>query len=117
MSDVRRTEGWGDHDADCCRSRCGTWPMSVPHVATFLGWARDGIGPICGQRKRSEFLAPAFFGSVGGTPDAGLVLDDDVMNLKGDWEFSAQNRPEGWNVWLTFSLSSAPSASPPPAVH
>jgi hypothetical protein len=54
---------------------------------------------------------------VGGTPDAGLVLDDDVMNLKGDWQFSAQNRPEGWNVWLTFSLSSAPSASPPPAVH
>jgi hypothetical protein len=92
--------------------------MSVPRVATFLGWARDGIRPICGQRKRSEFLAPGLLRQlVGGTPDAGLVLDDDVMNLKGDWEFAAQNRPEGWIVWLTFSLSSAPSASPPPAVH
>jgi hypothetical protein len=38
------------------------------------------------------------------------------VNLKGYWEFAAQNRPEGWNAWLTFSLSSAPSASPPPMV-
>jgi hypothetical protein len=35
------------------------------------------------------------------------------VNLKGYWEFAAQNRPEGWNAWLTFSLSAAPSASPP----
>jgi hypothetical protein len=91
--------------------------MSVPRVATFLGWARDDISPICGRRKRSEFLAPGLLRQlVGSTPDAGLVLDDDVMNLKGDREFAAQNRPEGWNAWLTFSLSSAPSASPPPAV-
>jgi hypothetical protein len=90
ICDARRTEGWGDHDADCCRSRCGTWSMSVPRVATFLGWARDDIGPIC-DRKRSEFLAPGLLRQlVGGTPDAGLVLDDDVMNLKGDWEFAAQ---------------------------
>ncbi len=25
-------------------------------------------------------------------------------NLKGYWEFDAQNRPEGWNVWLTVSI-------------
>jgi hypothetical protein len=29
------------------------------------------------------------------------------VNLKGYWEFAAQNRAEGWNVWLTFALSPA----------
>jgi hypothetical protein len=34
------------------------------------------------------------------------------LNLKGYWEFEAENRPEAWNVWLTFALS--PAAAPPP---
>jgi hypothetical protein len=29
------------------------------------------------------------------------------LNLKGYWEFAAQHRPEGWNVWLTFAISPA----------
>jgi hypothetical protein len=33
------------------------------------------------------------------------------LNLKGYWEFAAQNRPEGQNVWLTFAIS--PAAPPP----
>jgi hypothetical protein len=36
------------------------------------------------------------------------------LNLKAYWEFAAQNRPDGWNGWVTFVLSpAAPSASPP----
>ena len=35
------------------------------------------------------------------------------FNVKGYKEFEAENRPEGWNVWLTFVLS--PAASPPPS--
>jgi hypothetical protein len=27
--------------------------------------------------------------------------------LKGCWEFYAENRPHGWNTWLTFSISPA----------
>jgi hypothetical protein len=34
------------------------------------------------------------------------------LNLKGYKEFAAERRPEGWNVWLTFSIS--PAAAPPP---
>ncbi|QQM03500.1 hypothetical protein I8G32_02041 [Rhodopseudomonas palustris] len=34
-----------------------------------------------------------------------------VLNLKGYWEFDAQNRAKGWNTWLTFAVS----APPPPA--
>ena len=41
------------------------------------------------------------------------------VNLKGYGEFDAANRPDGWNVWLTFVLSPAPPAaqsSPPPII-
>jgi hypothetical protein len=26
------------------------------------------------------------------------------VNLKGYWEFSSKNRPEGWNAWLAFAI-------------
>ena len=29
------------------------------------------------------------------------------LNLKGYKEFAAENRPDGWNVWLTFAISPA----------
>ncbi len=35
------------------------------------------------------------------------------LNLKAYKEFGAHNRPEGWNVWLTFALTpEAPHAAP-----
>lgn len=37
-----------------------------------------------------------------------------LLNLKGYKEFAAEHRPEGWNVWLTFSVS--PAAAAPPLV-
>ena len=37
-----------------------------------------------------------------------------VLNLKGYKEFAAENRAEGWNVWLTFAIS--PAATPPTPV-
>jgi hypothetical protein len=39
------------------------------------------------------------------------------VNLKGYKEFDGENRPQGYNVWLTFVLSPAPptaASSPPP---
>src|SRR5215468_8531977 len=41
------------------------------------------------------------------------------LNLKGYGEFDNDNRPDGWNVWLTFVLSPAPPSStstPPPII-
>ena len=40
---------------------------------------------------------------IGYAIDLGVVQAD--LNLRGYKEFDAQNRPEGWNVWLTLSLS------------
>jgi len=35
------------------------------------------------------------------------------INVKGYKEFAAQNRPEGWNAWLTFAISpKSPAATP-----
>jgi hypothetical protein len=34
------------------------------------------------------------------------------LNLKAYKEFGAQNRPVGWNAWLTFAIS--PAATSPP---
>jgi hypothetical protein len=31
-----------------------------------------------------------------------------VVNVKAYREFAAENRPEGWNVWLTVAFSPAP---------
>jgi hypothetical protein len=51
-------------------------------------------------------------------PQIGYVIPMGSMqgyiNLKGYGEFAADNRPDGWNVWLTFVLS--PAAAPPPPV-
>ncbi len=35
------------------------------------------------------------------------------VNLKGYGEFDHDNRPDGWNLWLTFVLSPAPPAAEP----
>jgi hypothetical protein len=37
------------------------------------------------------------------------------VNLKGYGEFDNANRPDGWNIWLTFTLSPAPPSASPSA--
>jgi hypothetical protein len=39
------------------------------------------------------------------------------VNVRAYKEFAAANRPEGWNLWLTYTLSPAeatPARSAPP---
>jgi hypothetical protein len=55
---------------------------------------------------------------VGVGPQVGYIfpINDKLqgyLNLKAYGEFANENRPAGWNVWLTFNLS--PAASPPQA--
>jgi len=37
------------------------------------------------------------------------------LNLKAYGEFAAQDRPDGWNIWLTFAISPAAPTSTPAA--
>ena len=36
------------------------------------------------------------------------------LNFKAYGEFAGENRPTGWNAWVTFNIS--PAASPPAPV-
>jgi hypothetical protein len=50
-------------------------------------------------------------------PQIGFIFPVGAMqgylNFKGYKEFAAENRPEGWNAWVTFSISQAAAAPPP----
>jgi len=53
---------------------------------------------------------------VGVGPQVGYIFPvgdklQGYLNLKGYGEFANENRPAGWNLWLTFNLS--PAATPP----
>ena len=74
----------------------------------------DGCAPVlCPFKSRVIGVGPQI-GYI--FPVAGM---QGYVNLKGYGEFDAANRPDGWNVWLTFVLSPAPPAaqsSPPPII-
>ena len=69
------------------------------------------------QQVSDDFGAPAslngFRSSIAAVgPQIGFIFPigdmQGYINLKGYKEFAAQNRPEGWNTWLTFAISPAP---------
>jgi hypothetical protein len=72
----------------------------------------DGCAPIlCPFKSRVIGIGPqiGYIFPVGGMQG--------YVNLKGYGEFDHDNRPDGWNLWLTFVLSPAPPSttpSPPP---
>jgi hypothetical protein len=54
---------------------------------------------------------------VGIGPQIGFIIPlgnniQGYLNFKGYAEFAAENRPSGWNTWVTFNIS---PAAPPPA--
>jgi len=57
---------------------------------------------------------------VGVGPQVGFIIPltttaQGYLNIKGYKEFAAQNRPDGWNTWVTFVISPAEqTASAPP---
>jgi hypothetical protein len=69
--------------------------------------ADSGQAAILGDFKSRVFAAGPQIGFIFPVGDM-----QGYLNLKGYKEFGAENRPEGWNAWLTFSLS--PAAAPPP---
>jgi hypothetical protein len=60
---------------------------------------------------------------VGAGPQLGFIIPltneiQGYLNLKSYWEFANQNRPDGWNAWVTFVISpAAPSATKPPPMR
>jgi hypothetical protein len=71
-----------------------------------VGYFYDQLGPDSGPGARLggfQSRVTAVGPQIGYAIDLGVVHAD--LNLRGYKEFDAQNRPEGWNLWLTLSLS------------
>jgi hypothetical protein len=83
----------------------GTGTMSL--VKSVWPPADSGQAAILGDFKSRVF-------AVG--PQIGFIFPvgemQGYLNLKAYKEFAAENRPEGWNGWLTLAVS--PAAAPPP---
>ena len=79
-----------------------------------VGYAYQQLTCDGGSGNRVGCFESRVFG-VG--PQVGYVFPLDhgyqgYLNLKGYWEFEAEHRAEGWNTWLTFSISpAAPKAA------
>lgn len=66
----------------------------------------SGDGAILGDFKSRVF-------GIGPQMGYKFAVNDSMagyVNLKGFYEFGAENRPEGWNTWLTLNFSPAPPA-------
>ena len=71
-----------------------------------MGYVYRQLGPDSGSGARLggfESKVTAVGPQIGYAIDLGVVQAD--LNLRGYKEFDAQNRPEGWNAWLTLSLT------------
>ena len=87
--------------------------LSKQVLVGLVGYAYQELGCDSGSGDRVGCFRSRVFG-IG--PQLGYIFPlgdkQGYLNIKGYKEFGAENRPEGWNVWLTFSIS--PAAEPPP---
>jgi hypothetical protein len=71
--------------------------------------ADTGQSPILGEFKSRV---------IGIGPQIGFLFPfadmQGYLNLKGYYEFDAENRPSGWNAWVTFAISPAAKSEPGP---
>ncbi|MBR1270881.1 transporter [Bradyrhizobium sp. AUGA SZCCT0222] len=82
----------------------------------LVGYGYQQITDDFGQHPQLGGFRSRVFG-IG--PQIGFLFPvgdlQGYVNLKGYGEFEAQNRPSGWNAWLTFSISpTAPTSTVTP---
>jgi hypothetical protein len=86
--------------------------LSKQFFVGLVGYAYQQVTPLSGQHP---ILGPFESRVLGIGPQVGYIFPigkmQGYLNLKGDGEFDAANRPSGWNTWLTFAISEAPPAS------
>ncbi|CAH1661385.1 SphA family protein [Chelatococcus asaccharovorans] len=97
-----------DFHVDWGASHFFTKQLQIGVVGYYLQQVSDDFGAppaLNGFRSRIAGVGP----QVGFLFPVGDMQG--YVNVKAYKEFAAQNRPEGWNAWLTFALS--PSAPDP----
>jgi hypothetical protein len=84
----------------------------------FVGYAYQQITDDFGQPAVLGGFRSRVFG-IG--PQIGYIFkigdNQAFLGLKGYGEFAADNRPSGWNTWLTFSISEAVPTTVTPVKH
>ncbi|MCA1412372.1 transporter [Bradyrhizobium sp. NBAIM20] len=80
--------------------------LSKQTLVGLVGYAYQQITDDFGQHPALGGFRSRVF-AVG--PQIGFLFPvgdmQGYLNLKGYGEFAAENRPSGWNTWLTFSMS------------
>jgi hypothetical protein len=87
----------------------------------YVGVVGYSFNQLTGDTGSGATLGPYISRISAVGPEAGVLFPVGEMqgslNLRGYWEFAAQNRSSGWNTWLVFSIApSAPTAKAPPIV-
>jgi hypothetical protein len=71
-----------------------------------VGYSFDQLTGDCGS---GATLGPYISRISAVGPEVGVLFPVGEMqgslNLRGYWEFAAQNRSSGWNTWLVFSIA------------
>jgi hypothetical protein len=96
--------------------------LSKQFFVGLVGYAYDQVTGDSGSGDKVGSFESRVF-SIG--PQLGYIFPiagkQGFLGLKSYFEFGAQNRPEGWNTWLTFAISDAPppaaSATPSSMYH
>ena len=93
--------------------------LSKQVLVGLVGYFYEQLSP---DRGCAPVLCPFESRVIGIGPQFGYIFPVGTMqgyfNIKGYGEFDNNARPDGWNLWLTFSLSPAPpsSTSPTPPI-
>jgi hypothetical protein len=92
------------------------WGMSkFLSKQVFVGLVGYGYQQITDDFGQHPILGGFRSRVVGIGPQIGYLFPvgdmQGYLNLKGYGEFAAENRPSGWNTWLTFSISPTAPAS------
>jgi hypothetical protein len=90
--------------------------LSKQILVGLVGYAYKEIGCDSGSGDRLGCFQSQVFG-IG--PQFGYIFPvagmQGYLNFKAYKEFAAENRPEGWNAWVTLVISpAAPNEAPPP---
>src|SRR5689334_6369771 len=93
--------------------------LSKQFFVVLVGYAYQQITDDVGQHP----ILGGFRSRVLGVgPQAGFLFPvgdmQGYLNVKAYGEFEAQNRPAGWNAWITFAISPmAPTSTVTPTTH
>jgi hypothetical protein len=88
--------------------------LSKQVMVGLVGYVYKEIGCDSGSGDRVGCFQSQV---VGVGPQIGFLFPvgdmQGYLNLKAYGEFAAENRPKGWNAWVTFAIS-PPAPAPPP---